>query len=97
VHAVAGIGNPARFFGDLRSRGLEIVEHAFADHHPFTAADLDFGDDLSVLMTEKDAVKCRRFANERLWYVPVTARFSDAQAGEVLGRVMSKLGSFVTV
>ena len=96
VHAVAGIGNPLRFFGDLRSRGLQILEHAFPDHHPFTAADLDFGDDLSVLMTEKDAVKCRRFANERLWYVPVSARFSDAQAAEVLGRVMSKLGFSVT-
>ncbi len=59
VHAVAGIGNPQRFFRDLRARGLELVEHPFPDHHPFTAADLTFGDDLPVLMTQKDAVRCR--------------------------------------
>jgi tetraacyldisaccharide 4'-kinase len=92
VHAVAGIGNPARFFGDLRSRGLDVVEHAFGDHHPFIEADLQFGDGAPVLMTEKDAVKCREFANDRLWYVPVTARFSDAHAARVLERVVDKLG-----
>jgi tetraacyldisaccharide 4'-kinase len=92
VHAVAGIGNPARFFAELRARGLDVVEHAFADHHPFTAADLEFGDDAPVLMTEKDAVKCRAFAHARLWYVPVTARFSDAHAARVVERVIDKLG-----
>lgn len=97
VHAVAGIGNPARFFGELRVRGLEIVEHAFPDHHPFTAADLEFGDGAPVLMTEKDAVKCRAFANARLWYVPVTARFSDAHAARILERVVDKLGFALNV
>jgi tetraacyldisaccharide 4'-kinase len=92
VHAVAGIGNPARFFADLRNRGLDVVEHAFGDHHPFTSADLEFGDGAPVLMTEKDAVKCRAFANARLWYVPVTARFSDVHAAQVLERVIDKLG-----
>ena len=96
VHAVAGIGNPARFFSDLRGRGLDVVEHPFADHHPFAASDLEFGDDLPVLMTEKDAVKCRSFANPRLWYVPVTARFSDAHAAAVLERVIGKLGFSVS-
>ena len=92
VHAVAGIGNPARFFDDLRNRGLEVVGHAFGDHHPFTKEDLEFGDDAPVLMTEKDAVKCRAFANARLWYVPVTARFSDAHAARLLASVVDKLG-----
>jgi tetraacyldisaccharide 4'-kinase len=92
VHAVAGIGNPARFFADLRARGLEVVEHPFGDHHPFVASDLEFGDGAPVLMTEKDAVKCRAFANERLWYVPVTARFSDAHTAQVVARVIDKLG-----
>jgi tetraacyldisaccharide 4'-kinase len=92
VHAVAGIGNPWRFFADLRGRGLDLVEHAFPDHHPFSAADLDFGDAQPVLMTEKDAVKCRAFADARLWYVPVTARFSDAQAAELLEKIAGKLG-----
>jgi tetraacyldisaccharide 4'-kinase len=95
VHAVAGIGNPWRFFADLRARGLDIVEHAFPDHHPFTAADLDFGDTLPVLMTEKDAVKCHAFADARLWYVPVTARFSDAHSAEILEKIASKLSPHV--
>lgn len=92
VHAVAGIGNPWRFFADLRGKGLEIVEHAFPDHHPFTAGDLDFGDTQPVLMTEKDAVKCRAFADARLWYVPVAARFSDAHSADLLEKIAGKLG-----
>ncbi len=56
------------------------------------ARDLEFGDGAPVLMTEKDAVKCRAFANDRLWYVPVTARFSDAHTAQVLARVIDKLG-----
>ncbi len=96
VHAVAGIGNPSRFFGELRSRGLQVVEHPFGDHHPFSAADLEFGDDAPVLMTEKDAVKCRAFASARLWYVPVTARFSEAHASQVLELVVGRLGFAVS-
>lgn len=92
VHAVAGIGNPERFFADLRGRGLTLIEHAFPDHHPFTGGDLDFSDGAPILMTEKDAVKCRALANDRLWYVPVTARFSDAQAEWIMERVLKKLG-----
>jgi tetraacyldisaccharide 4'-kinase len=91
VHAVAGIGNPARFFRDLRARGLDVMEHAFPDHHPFAAHDLSFGDDLPVLMTEKDAVKCASFADPRLWSVPTTATFSEAQARELLDHVMRKI------
>jgi tetraacyldisaccharide 4'-kinase len=93
VHAVAGIGNPARFFRDLRARGLDVIEHAFPDHHPFAAHDLSFGDDLPVLMTEKDAVKCASFADPRLWSVPATATFSEAQARELLDHVMRKIES----
>jgi len=90
LHAVAGIGNPARFFGDLRALGLTTIEHAFADHHPFTAADLAFADELPVLMTEKDAVKCRAFASERLWYLPVAAAFSELEERELLRVVTGK-------
>ena len=93
VHAVAGIGNPARFFRDLGARGLDVIEHAFPDHHPYTAQDLSFGDDLPVLMTEKDAVKCASFADPRLWSVPTTATFSEAQARELLDHVMRKIES----
>ncbi|HEY0197959.1 MAG TPA: tetraacyldisaccharide 4'-kinase [Rhodanobacter sp.] len=78
VHAVAAIGNPARFFASLRAAGIDPVEHAFADHHAFAATDLDFADDLPVLMTDKDAVKCRQFAQPNWWRVPVRAELPDA-------------------
>jgi tetraacyldisaccharide 4'-kinase len=83
VHAVAGIGNPERFFAHLGASGLDVVRHPFPDHHAFVAADLDFGDDASVLMTEKDAVKCTDFAQARWWSVPVRAELPDAFFGAV--------------
>ncbi len=95
VHAVAGIGNPQRFFADLRGRGLEVIEHAFPDHHALSAADLDFGDGLAVLMTEKDAVKCRALEDARLWYLPVEATFSEADSRRLLELVMRKIDSFI--
>jgi tetraacyldisaccharide 4'-kinase len=91
VHAVAGIGNPARFFAALRAHGIGVIEHAFPDHHPFAAAELEFGDTLAVLMTEKDAVKCTTFNDPRLWYVPVSAHFAAADAHELLARVLAKV------
>lgn len=75
VHAVAGIGNPARFFAALAALGLQVEPHPFPDHHAFTPHDLAFGDDRPVLMTEKDAVKCAAFADPRMWVVPAEARF----------------------
>jgi tetraacyldisaccharide 4'-kinase len=95
LHAVAGIGNPQRFFADLRARGLEVIEHPFPDHHALSAADLDFGDGLAVLMTEKDAVKCRSAAGAPLWYVPVEAVFSEADARRLLGLVTRAIDSFI--
>lgn len=77
IHAVAGIGNPQRFFNTCRSLGLKILEHAFADHHHFKPADIEFDDQLPVLMTEKDAVKCVEFADERHWYLPVNAKLAS--------------------
>lgn len=65
VHAVAGIGNPRRFFDLLRRFGLNVIEHAYPDHHRFRPEEIRFDDDLPVIMTEKDAVKCRRFADTR--------------------------------
>lgn len=77
VHAVAAIGHPRRFFDSLRQQGIKVIEHAFPDHHPFAAVDLDFGDTLPVLMTDKDAVKCRHFAQPHWWRVPVRAVLPD--------------------
>jgi len=78
VHAVAGIGHPARFFAMLRAWGLGVVPHAFADHHDYRAEDFAFGSELPVLMTEKDAVKCTAFANDWFYSVPVAARLPEA-------------------
>lgn len=86
VHAVAGIGNPLRFFSYLRARGIRTVDHPFPDHHVFSAADFAFADtdDLPVLMTEKDAVKCQRFAKASFWYVPVQAQLDSHLENQLL-------------
>lgn len=79
VHAVAGIGDPERFFAMLREFGIAVVPHAFADHHQYRHEDFEFGSrDLPVLMTEKDAVKCTAFADERYFSVPVRAELPEA-------------------
>lgn len=60
VHAIAGIGNPERFFRQLRANGINVIPHAHPDHHAFTQVDFELaaaGHDQAVLMTEKDAVK----------------------------------------
>jgi tetraacyldisaccharide 4'-kinase len=90
VHAVAGIGNPQRFFDLLRSYGLDVMPHAFADHHAFTARDLDLPGKWPILMTEKDAVRCSAFANDRLGFVPVTAQFSPQDAQTLLVEVNAR-------
>ncbi|TCV97571.1 lipid-A-disaccharide kinase [Luteibacter rhizovicinus] len=88
VHAVAGIGNPMRFFRSLREQGIDSRDHAFADHHAFSASDLVFEDGCPVLMTDKDAVKCQPFAQPNWWRVPVAAElpesFYDALAARLL-------------
>ncbi|MGH8502109.1 MAG: tetraacyldisaccharide 4'-kinase [Gammaproteobacteria bacterium] len=94
VHAVAGIGNPTRFFDTLKGRGLAVQTHAFRDHYPFTAADLDFGDSKPVLMTEKDAVKCRAFAKSNHWYLPVSAAPDELFARAILARLRSLMPAF---
>jgi len=73
VHAAAGIGNPGRFFRQLRDLGLEATPHAFPDHHAYTADDLAFAGADAVVMTEKDAVKCQRFARDTWWAMAVDA------------------------
>ena len=73
VHAIAGIGNPQPFFTNLREAGIEVIEHAMTDHHIYSPSDIEFGDGLPVVMTEKDAVKCKRFASDNCWYLPLDA------------------------
>jgi tetraacyldisaccharide 4'-kinase len=91
VHAVAGIGDPQRFFLHLAQLGVRVVPHPFPDHHPFRAADLEFGDQDPVLMTEKDAVKCKRFAKPTHWILPVRAA-PDPAFDAWLQRRLGELG-----
>ena len=87
VHAVAGIGNPERFFNMLRAHGIEVVGHPLPDHAQLRTTDICFADGRPVLMTEKDAVKCGRIAGPGHWYVPVTASFDGVESDVLLGIV----------
>lgn len=78
VNAVAGIGNPQRFHTTLVQMGIAADLHTFPDHHTFTAGDLQFANGLPVVMTEKDAVKCREFAQPNWFYVPIKANLPDS-------------------
>ncbi len=74
VRAIAGIGDPERFFEQLRRLEIEPLEHPFPDHHRFQPGDVRFEDQIAVIMTEKDAVKCEPFVDDRHWYLAVEAR-----------------------
>ncbi len=89
-HALAGIGNPDRFFGLLSGAGIAIDKHVFPDHHQFKPADIQFNDDAAVLMTEKDAVKCTGFASPKHWYIPVTAKLEPSFATQLLTLLREK-------
>ena len=73
VASVAGIGNPGRFHEHLARLGIRARRHDFPDHHPYQASDLKLRGAEVVVMTEKDAVKCAAFADERLWFLRVDA------------------------
>ncbi|MGH8632070.1 MAG: tetraacyldisaccharide 4'-kinase [Burkholderiales bacterium] len=92
VHAVAGIGNPERFFSHLRGLGVFFVAHPFADHHRYTPRDLDFTDADELIMTEKDAIKCAHFARENWWTLPVEAQVDPALADLVVHRLRTSRG-----
>ena len=93
VHAVAGIGNPARFFDHLQRLGLSFAAHPFPDHHAYAQADLEFGDADAIIMTEKDAIKCLRFAREIHWVLPVDARVDTALGRLILEKMKTRHGS----
>lgn len=93
VHAAAGIGHPERFFSALRTFGINVVPHAFADHHDYVSNDLNFGDDAVVLMTEKDAVKCADFARPNWYAVPVDAVLPESFFDAVTARLPKTQGA----
>ena len=88
VHAVAGLGNPARFFQQLRQLGLDVIEHPFPDHHKYSESDLGFAEGSVILMTEKDGIKCRDMSiAKNLWAVPATLEMDD-QVFEQIDRII---------
>jgi tetraacyldisaccharide 4'-kinase len=96
VHAIAGIGNPERFFNMLRAHGIEVIGHPLPDHARLRPADICFADERPVLMTEKDAVKCTAIAGPRHWYVPVTASFDGGESNlllDIVTQAMAKRGA----
>ena len=78
VHAVAGIGNPERFFNSLVSLGLNVIEHPYPDHNHYKMSDFSFSDQNPILMTQKDAVKCSQLSLDNAWYVPVQTILPDS-------------------
>lgn len=86
-HAVAGIGNPQRFFKHLEEMGITFASHAFPDHHPYTADDLAFENCDAILLTEKDAVKCAAFADTRYWVLRVNAEIDSTLIDHILRKI----------
>ncbi len=87
VHAIAGIGHPARFFAHLEHLGISAQPHAFPDHHHYRATDIAFENADVILMTEKDAVKCAAFATEQCWVLRVDAQIDPALAQLIIEKI----------
>lgn len=87
VHAVAGIGNPQRFFTTLVELGYQLIPHEFPDHYRFRPDDLCYPDAFPVIMTAKDAVKCRAIAHDRCWYLGIRAQLPDSFYQSILERL----------
>jgi tetraacyldisaccharide 4'-kinase len=92
VYAVAGIGNPNAFFSMLREHGVEVDSHALPDHAAFERGDIELPGSAPVLMTEKDAVKCRPFASERHWAVRLDVRFDEPDM-QVISALLTRVAT----
>ena len=91
VHAVAGLGNPGRFFDLLDKLGFDIVRHPYPDHHNFDSSDLFYLDHLPIIMTEKDASKCKDFDNNKIWYLKIDADVNN----KFIDQLQSKLEEII--
>jgi len=87
IVVITGIGNPERFFKQLSAAGLKFKKIIFNDHHLFIESDFKDYADMDIIMTEKDAVKCKSFAKENFWYLPI---YADVEEG-LLQKIMKKL------
>lgn len=93
VHALAGIGNPTRFFQHLQHLGMSFTAHPFPDHYAFAASDLEFAGTDAIVMTEKDAIKCQPFARENHWVLAVDARIAPGLGRLILDKLKTSHGS----
>lgn len=89
--AIAGIGNPERFFNVLSSLGLQYQQHVYPDHYAFTEQDLKQFSGKTILMTEKDAVKCFTFSISDAWYLPITATVNSTGPISLIQLILQKL------
>jgi len=87
IHAIAGIGNPDRFFNDLKSLGLVFNSSAYQDHYRFTKKDFKTMGGKNIIMTEKDAVKCEKFAQDNFWYLPVDVDINSKFTNVILKKL----------
>lgn len=85
--AIAGMGNPQRFFALLENAKISYDTHIFPDHHDYQATDLRFGVESEVLMTEKDMVKCLDFAKKNHWFIPVQAKLPEMFSERLLEKL----------
>jgi tetraacyldisaccharide 4'-kinase len=90
--AVAGIGHPEQFFKKMQELGLETENYGYPDHHAYSAEDLARLDTALILMTEKDAVKCRAFGDARVWYLPMSLVLPEAFKVMLLEKLRKKIG-----
>lgn len=95
VHAIAGIGNPQRFFAMLGSLDIDFISHVFPDHHHYQISDLNFNDTLPIIMTEKDAIKCRlltpkeKLNKKQLWYLRVRTEVGEGLKQAIQRKIAS--------
>lgn len=90
VHAVTGLGNPERFFDLLKKHGINVIPHSFPDHYFFKSHDISFGDELPIIMTEKDAVKCRDYFNNNHWVLPIKAELNSLFDAKLLSLIKGR-------
>jgi len=93
VHAVAGIGNPQRFFDLLIDAGLDVEGHPLDDHAEITLDDLTFDEPGAVLITEKDAVKCEHLQPDGVWCVVVDFEFDADTAARLMRLILRDAGA----
>ncbi|MGB4811529.1 MAG: tetraacyldisaccharide 4'-kinase [Methylophilaceae bacterium] len=95
--AIAGIGKPERFFKQLSTLGLQFEQQAFADHHAYNVQDLAPFAHKTLLMTEKDAVKCQQLKLSEAWYLPVRAEITGPLNPTLIGLILNKLKMNVSI